>query len=79
MRERLALGTPGAQALENTMKSGNHKIVIKASAREIIKKRAIDALLAEIYKQGGTTNCHISNAVEWAVDTLLREFRMVRR
>lgn len=61
------------------MKNGNHKIVIKASAREVIKKRMTDALLAEIYKQSGTTNYHISNAVEYAVNTLLGEFRMVRR
>lgn len=63
------------------MKNGIKRVVIKTSARDVIRARVRDAILAAVLREraGNGDAWAIDRAVSSAVDVLLAEFRMVRR
>lgn len=63
------------------MKNGIKSVVIKTSARDVIRARVRDAILAAVLRERAANGdaWAIDRAVSSAVDVLLSEFRMVRR
>ena len=63
------------------VKNGINKVIIKTSAREVIRARIRDAVLAAVLRERSANGdaWAIDRAVNSAVDVLLAEFRMVRR